>query len=202
MTAKKLKKQRYSSQSVTNSKVASSTILVPSPRKRVVESQEDLLNLEFVDDQRLSSHLIDLIDVLTELQKDWICLLHSDWEVDLSTFNLVSANASSAFIKSSIQRIGEMVPSIHQAQYQPMLIAQQMHWIYTCCLQIKGLGRVRVVLDFDNSRFTDSPIIFATNRLDWSSRRVLTQWFQRRPPTHVDGREKLEGLCVEAFCQG
>ncbi|MGA7935851.1 MAG: hypothetical protein WCA35_20030 [Kovacikia sp.] len=174
---------------------------MPSHKKRRTKSQEDLPNLEFVDGQRLSSHLIDLIDVLTDAQKDWICLLNPDWEVDLRTFNLVNAGTNTLLSKITVRRIGEIVLSTRQAQVQPMMIAQQMCWTYACCLQIKGLGRVRVVIDFDSSQLTDNPVIFATNRLDWSSRRVLTQWFQRRPPLSTGNKENPPELLIEVFCQ-
>jgi hypothetical protein len=198
MTLIKLKDQQDSSRSVQHSKVASRKMSVSLTRKQKVKRQNDLPKLELIHSQRLSSHLIDLIDVLTEAQQDWICLLQRDWGVDMCTFNLLSSGSNAILPKHKAQTIDEIIPSIHQTQYQPMMIGQQMHWVYTCCFQIVGLGRVRIVIDFNSTQFTDHPVIFATNRLDWSSRKILTQWFQRRPPTSFN-EENLPEILLEAF---
>jgi hypothetical protein len=198
MTATKLKIRQYSIQSARSSKVTSSTIRVPSSQKWQTKKQKDLPKLEFVPGQRLSSHLIDLIDGLTDAHQDWICLLDPDWEIDLCTFNLLSAGVGAVLQKSKVQRMGDIIPSIQEARYQPMMIAQQMRWVYSCCLQIKGLGRVRAVIDFNSAPLTNAPVIFATNRLDWSSRKILTQWCQRRPAEDIAG-EKSQKLLLEAF---
>jgi len=197
MTGTKLKRRQHDSQSTKQAKVSNSTIRVPSQAK----SQAELAKLKFAHGQRLSCHLIDLIDFLTEAQKDWICLLHPDWEVDLRTFNLLSTGTKAVLQQRTVQRLGEIVPPIPKGQYEPRMVNRQLHWVYTCCLQIKGLGRVRIVIDFHNSRCATNPVIFATNRLDWSARKVLTQWFQRRPPLNADSEENPQALLVEAFCQ-
>ncbi|GAB4368019.1 MAG: hypothetical protein Kow00121_06770 [Elainellaceae cyanobacterium] len=132
----------------------------------------------FIDANSLSSQLID---DLAETQRNWISLLHSDWEVSLDNFRLVSMNGHERILKRSHPTIRDVVPLILQSQCQPIVISSQTYWNYTFCSQIAGLGRTRLVISFSNSHLKGEYTIFVTNRLDWSPRTIMVQWLQYQP---------------------
>ncbi|MBD2095829.1 hypothetical protein H6F90_11785 [Trichocoleus sp. FACHB-591] len=158
-----------------------------------------LPEIKFADEHHLLAHLIDLVDELAEARLDWITLLHGEWSIDLCNFNLLSDGKQAVFQNKEIRRADDLVSFIPQSHYQPVITAQQMHWIYTCCVHIVKLGRVRMVIDFKACDSHKNPIIFATNRLDWSPRKVLQHWFERRPAFDFNEFDTHRGLIVEAF---
>jgi hypothetical protein len=192
------KQQRQQSQWLRGVPANSDRTSVPQRRRASSTSSINLPEIEIDNAYRLLSHLIDLADELAEVRQDWITLLHGTWSIDLSSFNLLSDETHAIFRNKGIRRVGDIVPCIPQSYYQPVMSARQMHWVYTCCVQIVKLGRVRMVIDC-NQPFDRSPTVFATNRLDWSSRKVLQNWFERHPTFGFDKFEASQRLIVEAF---
>lgn len=137
------------------------------------------------------------IDTLTDNQQDWISHLPPDWEVEwigsgrvgdatLATHLQASHNLAQlvACLTSSLQSPSSAQPQSQlQIQSQPIIIAQHTYWCYTCCLRVVGIGRARLVLNFEQPQSRDLCLALITNRLDWSPRTILTQWLQQSVPT-------------------
>jgi hypothetical protein len=117
-----------------------------------------------------------LIDDLIEAEHNWIAILPSDWEIDLGSW--VSApNYDELGI--TYLKVQDLALMIHQLPYESLAIGQQICWAYTCCLRVAGLGRVRlVVVRSADPQFADNYIALATNRLDWSARKIIAQGLQ------------------------
>lgn len=191
-------KQQQHSQWMRTTPVNNNQASIPQQR-RSQSVQSTLPEIKFADEHHLLAYLIDLVDELTEARLDWITLLHGEWSADLCNFNLLSNGNQAVFQNKKIRSVGDIVPCIPQSHYQPVIIAQQMYWIYTCCVHIVKLGRVRMVISFNPSSSNKNPMILATNRLDWSSRKVLRHWFERRPAFEFNEFDTHQGLIVEAF---
>lgn len=117
----------------------------------------------------LASHQVD---VLAEAECDWISLLHPAWEIDLSSCCLLDV-ADESLRNSPYVSIPNLVPLTLQIPYRSITVYGQTYWTYTFCSQVVGLGRVRLVVSFDNPQLIGEYMVFVTNRLDWSPRRIL-----------------------------
>lgn len=136
----------------------------------------------FLDKQSLYS---DLVDDLGEAQCNWIGMLHSNWEIDLTSFSLPGAVQHEGSFETAYLSIRELVSLTLQLGYEPVLIEQQTYWVYTVCLRVAGLGRVRLVFSFDTPHLTSECTVLATNRLDWSPRRIIAQSLQHSQTEHL-----------------
>lgn len=170
----------------------------------------------FLDYQKLSVHAIDR---LAEKGLDWISLLPSISELEILNVSLLGVEASNAVwlqTKTSIDSLAQLTQS---AKHYPLHFADSVCWSYTCCLQIAGLGRVRLVIGRQGDgigvasppeislpkedRISEKYVVFITNRLDWSPRKVISQSLQlttlttlmHRPTTH-----RLRELVAGASC--
>lgn len=119
-----------------------------------------------------------LVDELVDAQCDWLGILRPEWEVDSSCLK------GAGGFTTQYSTIQELVDLIRQSRCE--LTAIEDYWVHTLCLQAAGLGRVRLVLRFDSPDCTGGCIVCATNRLDWSPRKVLTQWRQSLPPESLN----------------
>jgi hypothetical protein len=121
----------------------------------------------------------DLIDDLEAAQCNWIGKLDSGWEVDLNSCSLPNAMRHKSGFDTACLTIQELVSLIQKLPHKLVMTEQQRYWVYTVCLRVSGLGRVRLVFSFDNPQLTGSCTVLATNRLDWSPRKVIEQSLQR-----------------------
>lgn len=141
------------------------------------------------------------VDSLTDRQQDWIGLLQSNWTLELYNLNLLGIKDEKDNLKHSWLSVKELVFLIRETQYKPLIISHQQHWGYTCCLQIAGLGRVRLVVCFDNPQCFGRHVAFVTNRLDWSARHIISHWIQHRPATNLYSKNFSSEFCFEDSLQ-
>lgn len=139
-----------------------------------------------IDARWLSIHLIDS---LAEQQQDWISWLSPDREIELYDFSLLGINSAVESPKCSTKMVSNLSELAQSAQHQSLTISQHVYSAYSCCLQTIGWGRVRLVVCFENPQHARSAAAFVTNRLDWSPRKILTQWDQHYPVMHCFGKQ-------------
>ncbi len=125
---------------------------------------------------------------LAACQQDWIGLLQPDWKLEPYDLSSIGIKVELSSLRHSCLSVTELVFLMRKARSQPLSLFHQQHWGYTGCLQIAGLGRVRLVACFNNSQCFGHYAVFVTNRLDWSPRRIITHWTQRRSAAVLSGR--------------
>jgi hypothetical protein len=141
-----------------------------------------------VESQAVSPYLVD---VLAEEQRDWISLLQLSWQIDPSSFRLAGVQLLKGDLTSEAFTLKSLVAMTENADRQSMITFQKRYWVYTLCVQIVGLGRVRLVISCDTPGSTKDYTVFATNRLDWSPRMIMTQWVQHHSLSY--SREQMSG---------
>jgi hypothetical protein len=126
----------------------------------------------FLDPQSVSSYQID---ELGELQRNWIGVLWPDWKIDSSGCSLAVAEVDD--VQPRDLTLHQLISLTQQSGYELTEIDQE-YWIHTLCSRVVGLGRLRLVLCFDNPDCMGESVVLGTNRLDWSPRKILTQWLE------------------------
>ncbi len=72
-------------------------------------------------------------------------------------------------------------PLIPQSAYQKVTIADTQYWYFALNVAVPGLGRVRLVISFDNAEVTGTSAVLVSNRTDWSAKKIMTTYLQRWP---------------------
>jgi hypothetical protein len=85
------------------------------------------------------------------------------------------------------------VPLIPATAYREVQGAQQRYWCFTWCVRVPGLGKVRLVIGFDNAQLQGTYAVLITNRTDWSAKQILSKYLQRWPIETFDrdGKQHL-----------
>ena len=67
------------------------------------------------------------------------------------------------------------------------------YWTFTLAVRIVGLGKVRLVVSFENAEWTGTYAVLVTNRVDWKAPRIITLYVQRWPieTFYQDGKGHL-----------
>lgn len=142
----------------------------------------------------------EIIDYCSDRDYDWIGLLPVDREIELDKFNLPRVNHPK-FKRSCCLTTSEIVKSTFPAPYQAIKVCQKAYWSYTCSLQAVGFGKVRFAVYFDNPHKLGSFIALITNRLNWSTSRILKCWAQHYPISTLCTQRKILEIPKHKFLQ-
>jgi hypothetical protein len=72
-------------------------------------------------------------------------------------------------------------------------MGDKTNWTFTLALRIPGLGKVRLIISFENAELSSTSAVLVTNRVDWTAQRVIATHLQRRriETFYQDGKEHL-----------
>ena len=89
--------------------------------------------------------------------------------------------------------VEDLVPLVPAQAYRPVTVGDQTYWTFTLAVRIPGLGKVRLVISFDNAELAGTYAVLVTNRVDWTAQRIIATYLQRWPieTFYQDGKEHL-----------
>jgi DDE superfamily endonuclease len=123
----------------------------------------------------------DLIQVLTRRRKDWISLLNKNRLLETARFQLRDVNGWAMKLPGPHIAVEALVPLIPATAYRAITVREQTYWCFTLGVRIAGLGKVRIVVSFEDEALTGRSVVLVTNRVDWSAARVIGLYLQRWP---------------------
>ena len=123
----------------------------------------------------------DLVQVLARRRKDWISLLKKNRLLETASFQLRDANGWTMKLPGPHIAVEELVPLIPANAYRPVSVREQTYWCFTLAVRIPGLGKVRIVVSFEDVKLTGRYIVLVTNRADWDAAKIISLYLQRWP---------------------
>jgi DDE superfamily endonuclease len=128
----------------------------------------------------------DLIQVLARRRKDWISLLKTNRLLETASFLLRDANGWTLKLPGPHIAGEELVPLIPATAYRPVKVGEHTYWCFTLAVRIPGLGKVRLVVSFEQESLTGRYILLVTNRPDWSAAKIISLYSPRWPTETFD----------------
>ncbi|MEM6866911.1 MAG: hypothetical protein AAF528_00805 [Cyanobacteria bacterium P01_C01_bin.121] len=132
----------------------------------------------------------EMVDYCNERNYDWIGLLQADREIELFRLSLPRVERLKCQQSCNLT-ISDLVKLTYQAPYQEIRVSQHIYWGYTCSLQVIGFGKVRFAVYFDNPQKKGSFMAFVTNRLDWSTSKILQHWMRHHAAPTLQISQKV-----------
>jgi hypothetical protein len=123
----------------------------------------------------------ELVRVLERRRKDWISLLKKNRLLETASFHLRDANGWALKLPGPHIAVEELVPLIPAQAYRPVKIRAHTYWCFTLSVRIPGLGKVRIVVSFEHESLTGRSVVLVTNRVDWSTAKIISLYLQRWP---------------------
>jgi hypothetical protein len=122
-----------------------------------------------------------LVGVLARQRKDWISLLKKNRGLETASFQLRDANGWALKLPAPHIAVEELVPLIPANAHRPVTVSEQTYWCFTLAVRIAGLGKVRIVVSFEDEALTGRSVVLVTNRVDWSAAKIIGLYLQRWP---------------------
>jgi hypothetical protein len=135
----------------------------------------------------------DLVRVLARRRKDWISVLKTNRLLETASFHLRDAHGWALKLPGPHMAVEELVPLIPANAYRPVKVGKDTYWCFTLAVRIPGLGKVRIVVSFEQESLTGRYVVLVTNRLDWSAMKIISLYAQRWPTEtfYQDGKGHL-----------
>ena len=123
----------------------------------------------------------DLIQVLARRHKDWISVLKKNRLVETASFHLRDVNGWPLKLPGPHLAVEELVPLIPANAYRPVTVREHTYWCFTLAVRLPGLGKVRIVVSYEQEALTGRSVVLVTNRVDWSAAKIISLYLQRWP---------------------
>jgi DDE superfamily endonuclease len=135
----------------------------------------------------------DVVRALARRRKDWISLLKKNRLLETASFHLRDANGWGLQLPAPHIAVEELVPLIPANAYRPISVREHTYWCFTLAVRIPGLGKVRLVVSFEQESLTGRYVVLVTNRVDWSVAKIISLYSQRWPTEtfYQDGKGHL-----------
>lgn len=135
----------------------------------------------------------EVVTALAELGKDWVSLLKSNRNLETASFVLKGAAGQPLPLDGPHIQVQRLVPLIPRAAYRLVVVSDRTYWCFTLMVRVASLGKVRLVISFDNADLTGSYAVLVTNRTDWAAKKIVATYLLRWPVEtfYQDGKTHL-----------
>ncbi len=123
----------------------------------------------------------DIVVALKEQQLDWVSLLKKNRKLEVNSFVLRDEAGQPMTLTAPHIKVEELVPLIPPNAYRKVKVEDKFYWCFTRSLRVPGLGKVRLVISYENPELTGTYALLVSNRTDWSARKILATYLQRWP---------------------
>jgi SRSO17 transposase len=123
----------------------------------------------------------ELVTTLAEYDKNWISLLKINRNIE--TNNLIIKDEAGQNIKFDKPKIKlqDLIPYIPANAFKPVQIGEQTYYCFSKNVRIPSLGKVRLVISFDNPDLKGTCAALVTNHLTWSAKKIIETYLLRWP---------------------
>ncbi|MBM3301203.1 MAG: IS701 family transposase [Deltaproteobacteria bacterium] len=101
-------------------------------------------------------------------------------------------------IRGTYMQIRDFAATLPREAFKKVVVGKTPYWTFSKAVDLKGVGRVRIVISYDNEEFQGEPAYFATDNLQWESSRILNA-YARRAKTEGFYRDAKQNLGLEAY---
>jgi len=135
----------------------------------------------------------ELVTTLRRRKKDWVSLLKKNRNLETNSFVLKDAAGNRIPLDGPHLSVEALVPLIPATAYRAIPVGNQTYWTFTLAVRLPGLGKVRLVISFENAELTGTYAVLVANRVTWTAQRIIATYLQRWPieTFYQDGKEHL-----------
>ncbi len=134
-----------------------------------------------------------LVNEAARRHKKWISILKKNRNLETSSFQLKDAEDQPIKFEGEHVSVAEFVKQIPTKAFKMLVVNQKTYWTFSLTVRIPSLGKVRLVISYENSKLTDTYVVLVTNALDWEAKRIISTYLLRWPieTFYQDGKEQL-----------
>jgi len=123
----------------------------------------------------------ELLSVLAQHDKNWISILKMNRNVLTNSFLLKDADGQPLRFEKSKVQVKDLVPLIPTTAFKPVEVDGNTYYCFSKNVRLSSLGKVRLVISFDNPDCKGTCVVLVTNCLSWSAQKIIATYLLRWP---------------------
>ena len=123
----------------------------------------------------------EFIAAVDRIEKDWISILKKNRNLEVNSFVLKDKDGQVISLPGPHIKVEDLVPLIPSNAFRPVEVEGKKYWCFSRNVAIPTLGKVRLVISFDNPELKGNFVVLVTNRLDWSAEFIIETYLRRWP---------------------
>ena len=123
----------------------------------------------------------ELLAVLSELNKNWISLLKLNRNIQTQNLIIKDDKGQKIAFDGPQIKMADLIPLIPKSAFKPVQIGQQTYYCFSKNVRIASLGKVRLVISFDNPDLEGTCAVLITNHLSWGAKKIIQTYLLRWP---------------------
>lgn len=135
----------------------------------------------------------DFLAVLKRQDKDWVSILKHNRNLETNSIRLRDKDGKPiSFDKPSI-KVKDLISLIPQNAYKPITFDGRTYYTFTMTVRIPSIGKVRIVVSFDNPELQGNSVVLVSNRTDCNAKQIISTYLLRWPieTFYQDGKQLL-----------
>lgn len=135
----------------------------------------------------------DLVKAAARRKQDWVSILKRNRKLETNSFELRDASGTPIDLPGPHITLEQVVPHIPATAYRPVTVGDKTYRCFSLTVRIPTLGKVRIVVSFEQAEVTGRYVVLITNRLDWSAHKIIATYLLRWPTEtfYQDGKGQL-----------
>jgi len=122
-----------------------------------------------------------LLAVLKQHDKNWISILKMNRNVLTNSFVLKDADGQPILFEKSKIQVKDLIPFIPATAFKPVVVDGNTYYYFSKNVRLSSLGKVRLVISFDNPECKGTCVVLVTNCLSWSAQKIIATYLLRWP---------------------
>ena len=137
----------------------------------------------------------ELLELLVAYDKKWISILKSNRNISTNNLRILDAQGQRISFDKPKIKVADLIPLIPATAFKPVEIDDRTYYCFSINVHIASLGKVRLVLSFDNPDREGTCAILVTNHLSWDAQKIIATYLLRWPiETFYQDAKQLLGL--------
>ena len=135
----------------------------------------------------------ELVTLLADQNKKWISLLKLKRNIETNNLLIKDAQGQRLPFDKPTIKVQDLIPLLPPAAFKPVQLGNQLYYCFSKNVHIPALGKVRLIISFDNPDLTGTCAVLVTNHLSWSAKKIIATYLLRWPieTFYQDAKQQL-----------
>ena len=135
----------------------------------------------------------ELIKLLADYDKKWISLLKRNRNISTNNLRILDEDGKRIQFDKSKIKVEDLIPLIPATAFKPVKVGDRTYYCFSKNVHIASLGKVRLVISFDNPDLEGTFALLVTNHLSWNAKKIIETYLLRWPieTFYQDAKQQL-----------
>jgi SRSO17 transposase len=135
----------------------------------------------------------ELLELLAEHDKKWISILKINRNIITNNLRILDEEGKPVLFEKPQIKVEDLISLIPASAFKPVEIDNRTYYCFSKNVHIASLGKVRLVISFDNPDLDGTCAVLVTNHLSWNAKKIIETYLLRWPieTFYQDAKQQL-----------